>query len=634
MKSQSIRIQLTCALSVGLLLSACGPEGALKEKTELSDTKGGVERFDAPSAPGAGLAWTEVRVVETAHPYANNLREAWSVSGSADAIEMRVAFERFELESNYDFLYVSDASGGNVTRHTGDKTGFELVVAGRQVDLRFVTDGSVKAWGFRVRVFERRGCVCPTLYAPVCGADGQTYSNGCAASCQGVSVNHNGECGQSWFEVARRIESPHPYANNYDNVWTISEGGATQIRVHFARLDLERNYDFVRILDGQGEVWFEYTGTQEDVTTPPIQGDTIKIQLVTDRSITRWGFAIDRYDVQGGCSSDAECGANRECVQVTCIRAPCFAMCMDASTGPAYQSVTLASLERNPAAFSGMAIEVEAEPVAGPAACTKIGCPVSNPCCNRCSAGFRIGSTPEIELSGAPGEAFGCTGDECNQYGSCNPDFVRKPGLYRLRGTFQLDAAGGRSLQVDDFEAASCQRGGCSGQVCSNAPGAISTCEYRPEYMCYGGTNCEAQGDGYCAWTQSPAFLQCIADATQPRATVFTSRDTPGAIPDNTAGGFVSRIEVAGVSSASSLRLSAFVTHTYRGDLKVTLRAPSGATRVLHDRSGGSFDDLAIEDLDLTAFAAGRFNGRWELRVEDMARADTGALNEWSLTLQ
>lgn len=630
MKSQ--RIQNILPMSLAAALMACGPEHPEKTKIELTDTKSGVERYDSPAAPAAGLAWTLVREVESAHPYANNLNRSWSVSGSADAIELRVVFERFELESNYDFLYVSDAAGGNVTRHTGSQSGFELVVPGSQVDLRLVSDGSVRGWGVKLQVYERRGCVCPMIYAPVCGADGRTYGNACSAACQGIPVAHQGDCGEGWFQVARRVESPHPYANNYDNVWTISEGGATQIRVHFDRLDLERNYDFVRILDANDEVWFEYTGAQRDLTTPPIQGDTIKIQLVTDRSITGWGFSIDRYDVKGGCGSDADCAAGQTCEQVTCIRAPCFKLCSDTGVGPGYTPVSLAALEADPAAFSGMAIEVEAEPAAGPAACTKIACPVSNPCCNTCYAPFRIGSEPSpIDLTGAPGATFGCSGDSCNQYASCNPDFVRRPGLYRLRGTFELTEHGGRQLTVDDFQAVSCQRGGCSGQVCSNAPGAISTCDFRPEYACYHGTQCEAQTDGYCGWTQTPSFLQCIEDATTPPGAHFVSTDTPAPIPDNTPGGYVSVIEVSGASGAASVRLSAFITHTYRGDLKVTVRAPNGATRVLHDRAGGSFDDLALEDVDLSALAAGRLDGRWELRVEDLARADTGALNEWSL---
>ena len=66
---------------------------------------------------------------------------------------------------------------------------------------------------------------------------------------------------------------------------------------------------------------------------------------------------------------------------------------------------------------------------------------------------------------------------------------------------------------------ADCVVGGCSAQLCgerSEMENMVTTCEYRPEYACYGQFSaCEHQLDGRCGWTQTPGLQQCLATSSQ-----------------------------------------------------------------------------------------------------------------------
>jgi subtilisin family serine protease len=72
------------------------------------------------------------------------------------------------------------------------------------------------------------------------------------------------------------------------------------------------------------------------------------------------------------------------------------------------------------------------------------------------------------------------------------------------------------------------------------------------------------------------------------------------------------------------------IVHTYVGDLKVDLVAPDGSVYVLHNRTGGSADNIVqTYTVNLSGEA---LNGTWNLRVNDNANADTGYINSWSVT--
>lgn len=108
------------------------------------------------------------------------------------------------------------------------------------------------------------------------------------------------------------------------------------------------------------------------------------------------------------------------------------------------------------------------------------------------------------------------------------------------------------------------------------------------------------------------------------------SNTTDYAINDNAT--VESPISVSGRSgnAPSSVPVAVDIRHTYIGDLKVDLVAPDGSLYNLHNRTGGSADNIIkTYTVDLSTEA---LNGTWKLRVNDNAAQDTGYINSWSVT--
>ena len=132
--------------------------------------------------------------------------------------------------------------------------------------------------------------------------------------------------------------------------------------------------------------------------------------------------------------------------------------------------------------------------------------------------------------------------------------------------------------------------------------------------------------NGYAAYSGVTLKATWTTGSSGP---VFNN-NTAMAINDNTT--INSTIAVSGVTGAASatLKVPVNITHTYQGDLVVTLLAPNGTAFTLWNRTGAGTDNI-VQTFTVNASAITAPNGTWTLRVQDAASGDTGTLNSWGL---
>jgi subtilisin-like proprotein convertase family protein len=117
----------------------------------------------------------------------------------------------------------------------------------------------------------------------------------------------------------------------------------------------------------------------------------------------------------------------------------------------------------------------------------------------------------------------------------------------------------------------------------------------------------------------------------------FASQDTPIEIPDGGPGNSLGEAITSTINIESSLAIHEMtvdvdITHTYIGDLQVTLTSPGGKEAILKKFGLGGGDDDIVETYDVKDFNAEELAGTWTLKVVDQWGEDTGTLNSWSLS--
>ena len=147
-----------------------------------------------------------------------------------------------------------------------------------------------------------------------------------------------------------------------------------------------------------------------------------------------------------------------------------------------------------------------------------------------------------------------------------------------------------------------------------------------------------------------------LATGTPGTPQTANATDVPKAIPDGSATGASSTINVTSSGRVSDLNVTiGRIDHTWLGDIQVLLIGPDGTTVMLADRPGGYlngdnnmigtvFDDEASVPLSagaapytgtfrpgepLSAFDGKPLQGAWTLKVIDVASGDTGSIVSW-----
>ncbi|OLF09531.1 peptidase S1 [Actinophytocola xinjiangensis] len=143
-------------------------------------------------------------------------------------------------------------------------------------------------------------------------------------------------------------------------------------------------------------------------------------------------------------------------------------------------------------------------------------------------------------------------------------------------------------------------------------------------------------------YAQTSYFSAAIAAAAadlgggggEPQPTCTTQANTTRVSIPDAGTAITSPVTIAGCSGAASATstVKVDISHTYRGDLVIDLVAPDGTAYRLKNSSSSDSADNVVATYTVNA-SSEQANGTWRLRVQDVYAADTGALNNWALTV-
>ena len=145
---------LTAAEVKARLIATARPLASMKGKTRtggMVDAYGALTNTQAPPDLNDPSNWATVAMnYASASPYKPNTNETYEVSVPG-AKEFAIYFEKFNVESGYDFVTIYDSKGAVVQKLTGtsDET-FSMTITGESARIVFTSDKSVEKSGWTI----------------------------------------------------------------------------------------------------------------------------------------------------------------------------------------------------------------------------------------------------------------------------------------------------------------------------------------------------------------------------------------------------------------------------------------------------------------------------------------------------
>jgi hypothetical protein len=241
--------------------------------------------------------------------YQNNENYTYTICASAGSC-VRVDFSAFDLEQNYDYLYVYDGpniSGTFIGTYTGFSGPGSITSSSGCLTFVFTSDGIITNSGWQANIV----CVpCSTVVGPA----------GC--------LPNMGNCRDSVCSgVFRDPGGTGNYSTNQNYVHTICSNSGSCLTANFTSFDVDWFSDFVNVYDGSS-VFSGSIGSYTGTTLPP--------SISSSSGCLTFEFWSDGSVVGAGWEANLSCAPCPSAVSADCAGA--LQICTNTTTFPVFSN--------------------------------------------------------------------------------------------------------------------------------------------------------------------------------------------------------------------------------------------------------------------------------------------------------